>query len=338
MEAMTRLQIIREKAGEAKAAREAARLMEAHEFVADAWPGWDRAQAARQTLEALPEAAELWAALEGGRWQWMAARSPLEFDSKLFGSPMELVRPIAHREPWPQPESAGLGRRLFGELSRAAFGEGAQALVARVGARDVAAAQALEGAGFRLTDVSVEWQAELAGLPAKKPLPGGAVVRAWHAGEEARLQALAAESFCDLNAYPDRFAMDPRLRPRCPELYRRWLANSLPGDQADQVLVLEREGELLGFISLKLPAGGEGPQAECGWVVLNAIAPEARGRGLYHGLLHRGLAWLAKRRAARARVRTKLTQGAVVRAWAVLGGRQVYSDLTFHLWADQAPA
>jgi GNAT superfamily N-acetyltransferase len=115
------------------------------------------------------------------------------------------------------------------------------------------------------------------------------------------------------------------------------VANSLHGDQADQVLVLEREGEVLGFISLKLPPGGEGPDADTGWVALNAISPSARGRGLYHGLLQRGLAWLAKHRAARARVRTKLTQEAVIRAWSVAGGRQVYADLTFHLWADQAP-
>jgi GNAT superfamily N-acetyltransferase len=331
------LQIIREKAAGAKAAREAARLMEAHRFVADAWPGWGRADAARRALDALPEDAELWAALDGGSWQWMAARSPLEFDSRLFGEPMEAVRAVAHREPWPQPESAGLGRRLFAELSAAAFAEGARALVARVAARDLAAAQALEGAGFRLHDVSVEWLAPLDRLPEKKRLPGGAVVRTWRPGEENALQSLAAESFCDLGAYADRFATDPRLRPRCPELYRRWVANSLHGDQADQVLVLEREGEVLGFISLKLPPGGEGPDADTGWVALNAISPSARGRGLYHGLLHRGLAWLAKHRAARARVRTKLTQEAVIRAWSVAGGRQVYADLTFHLWADQAP-
>jgi len=328
------MQIIQQSAAQAAEARAARELMAAYAFVADGWPDWEPEAAAAQIMEGMDPQARVWAALDGGRWQWLAVEEELAFDSRIFGRSLCRIWPIAHREPWPEPQALTQGKGLLAEQVQAAAARGIEGLVARVPARDMLAAQALEATGYRLVDVSVEWMLTLEGLPDKAASLQGAVVRAWRPGEQNQLAELAAASFCDLHGYADRFAMDPRLRGQCPELYRRWLANSLDGEQADQVLVLEREGEVLGFITLKLPAGGPAPAADTGWVVLNAIAPAERGQGLYHGLLQRGLAWLAKHRVAKARVRTKLSQPAVIRAWAALGGRQVHADLTFHNWLD----
>ncbi len=320
---------------EAKSSKAAAELLAAWPFVAEAWPGQDPAQAAAEVLDRLAEGSRVAALMGGGGWQWMAGLTPLPFDSQVFGRPLAKITPLAHRQAWPGPEALQEGRDLVGQVVAEAGRAGIKGLVARVPVRDLLAAQALESAGFLLMDVSVEWLAELGGLPERRDRPSmGMAVRTWRPQDQPALGDLAGQALCELEAYPDRFAMDPRLRPACQELYRRWLDNSLAGEQADQVLVLDQEGEAVGFITLRLPPGGEGPAADCGTVVLNAVAPEHRGKGLYHLLLQRGLRWLAGHGAARARVRTKLAQPAVIRAWAGLGARQVYSDLTFHHWLD----
>lgn len=328
------MQVISQSKAETIEARAAWELMESYAFVADAWPGWDGQEAAKDALESLPEAGRTWALLDGGGWQWLAVSAPLEFDSNLFGRRMARLWPIAHRLAWPEPEALAQGKHVLTQVREEESGRGVQCLIARAPGRDFLAMQALEASGFRLMDVSVEWMAPLDKLPKHGRLPGGVGIRTWRPGDEETLTALTADAMCHLASYADRFAMDPRLRSHCGEMYRRWVANSLSGDQADQVLSLTQDDEPAGLITLKLPHG-EGPGRDCGWVVINAITPELRGQGLYHELLLRGLEWLYKHGAKKARVRTKLSQQAVIRAWARLGGRQVYSDCTFHLWLDR---
>jgi GNAT superfamily N-acetyltransferase len=328
------MQVISQSIAETIEARAAWDLMESYAFVADAWQGWDPQEAAKESLESLPGEGLAWALLDGGGWQWLAVSAPLEFDSNLFGRRMARLWPIAHRKAWPEPEALAQGKHVLSQVKEAQAANGVQCLVARTPGRDFLAVQALEASGFRLMDVSVEWMAPLDELPKRGHLPGGVGIRTWRPGDEEPLSTLAAEAMCHLDSYADRFAMDARLRFNCQEMYRKWVANSLSGDQADQVLALTQDDEPAGLITLKLPRE-KGPGSDCGFVVINAITPELRGQGLYHELLLRGLEWLYKHGAQKARVRTKLSQQAVIRAWARLGGRQVYSDCTFHLWLDQ---
>lgn len=330
---------------EAGESRSAAELLTAWPFGAEAWPDLEPQAAARAVLDGLGPADEVLALSHGGGWQWLAVLSPLDFDSRIFGRTLTRLMPLAHRTPWPGPEDLAQGKDFLDQVTSHCADRGIEGLVARVPVRDMLAAQALETAGFLLMDVSVEWQLQLDTLaqPGGQGggvgggiggggISGGIGVRTWRPDDEGALMDLAGQALCQLQGYSDRFAMDPRLRHACPEMYRRWLANSLSGDEADQVLVLDMEGEPVGFITLRLPPGGQGPGANCGQVVLNALAPDLRGKGLYHRLLRRGLLWLQKHGADFARVRTKLSQGAVIRAWAALGARQVNSDLTFHHW------
>ncbi|MBI4798511.1 MAG: GNAT family N-acetyltransferase [Desulfarculus sp.] len=302
-------------------------------FVGQDWPGWGGEPAAKALLAQAGENARWWAASRPGQWQWLLGLEALAFDSQVFGRAMGRLAPIAHREPWPEPAAQEDGERLLAQVLGQAWHEGLEGLVARVGSRDFLAARVLEAAGFCLADLSVEWLLELKDRPLARPeVPAGLAVRPWRPADEGPLMDLAAAAFCDLDSYADRFALDPVMRPQCPELYRRWLGNCFGGGQADMVLVLEADGAPQGFITLKKPSPGDGPAAGCGWVNLNAIAPGLRGQGLYNLLLRHGLEWLAAQGARRARVRTKLSQGAVIRAWSRLGARQVYSDMTFHLW------
>ncbi|CAO0821213.1 dTDP-4-amino-4,6-dideoxy-D-galactose acyltransferase [Desulfarculales bacterium] len=305
-------------------------------FVGEAWPGWPAAQAAASLMAQASGQAQWWVGQGQGTWQWLMGCEPLEFDSQVFGRAMGRLAPLAHREAWPGLEAQEQGERLLGHVLDQVWHQGLEGLVVRVGSRDYSAARVLESTGFFLADLSVEWMLDLQGLPLARPaLPAGMQVRPWKPSDEAALKELAAQAFCDLESYADRFALDPVMQPGCTELYRHWMGNCFGGSQADMVLVLQAGGEPQGFITLKKALAGAGIQAGCGWVNLNAITPGLRGRGLYNLLLRQGLDWLAAQGSRRARVRTKLSQGAVIRAWSRLGGRQVYSDMTFHLWRTQ---
>lgn len=275
------------------------------------------------------------AAWEGGAaWTWLAAWEPLEFDSAIFGRALGRLNLLAHLASWPGGEAPSQGRALLAAVLDQAWAAGREGLYLRLPARDLLAAQAAEAAGFRLMDVSVDWELDLGQTPPVPAPPAGLSLRPWQEADRPALLDLAGQSFCDLGSYGDRFAMDPRLRPGCPEMYRRWLANSLGGPQASQVLVLAAGTEVAGFITLKLGAEARDPA----WVVLNAVTPARRGAGLYNLLLAQGLDWLARAGATRARVRTKVSQQAVIRAWSRLGARQTAAWLTFHVWRDDRAA
>jgi len=263
-------------------------------------------------------------------WSWLAAWHPLAFDSEVFGLPLGQVSALLHRAPWPEPGSLERGAAFMKRLADDAREAGLAGLFARTAEKDFLAAQALEAAGARLVDASVVWEADLAQGLETPARPEGFLVRPAAEADAPALIALAANAFCDLEAYADRFALDPRLRHACGELYGRWMANSLSGRQADMVLTLAEGNRPVGFITLKGARGGE-----AGWVVLNAVSPDKRGLGLYNMLLAHGLAWLAGQGASSARVRTKFSQRAVIRAWSRLGARPLAGDFTFHHWLDE---
>jgi GNAT superfamily N-acetyltransferase len=328
------LHILSLSAAEAAAAPQAQALVKDFAFLGEGWPGTEPEVEAKAALSGLAADARVWVLATSGGWRWLAAWQPLAFDSKVFGRSAGRLALIAHHRQWPQTQAREQGRRLLAELIADAFGEGLEVLWARVPSRDLLAAQALEAAGFLLYDPGVEWELDLAELPAA-PLGPAVSVRPAQPGDQKVLADLAARAFCQPEDYADRFALDPRLREGCPGLYRRWLVNSLSGEQADQVLALEHAGWAQGFITLKKASGAPGPRGQCGWVVLNAISPALRGKGCYHSLLWAGLDWLRAQGTPRVRVRTKASQAAVIRAWARLGARPVLSDLTFHYWMEQ---
>ena len=269
---------------------------------------------------------------ETGAWQWLSALHKLEFDSQIFGATMGWLNPLIHGAAWPGAVELAQGRDFVRQMQALAQQKGLEFLMARVGSRDILAGQCLEAAGFCLMDNSVEWLLDLTGLPPLTLRPG-LEATPWQDRDRAALLDLASRAFSYLPAYADRFTLDPRLRHGSGRLYAAWLDNSLKGQQADEVLVLRRAGQVLGFISLRLPSGPKGlPGADCAWVALNALDEPARGQGLYNYMLLHGLHWLKQQGAPQARIRTKVSQNAVINAWSRLGARQVWADMSFHWW------
>lgn len=202
-----------------------------------------------------------------------------------------------------------------------------QLLIARCGAEDVRAAQAMESAGFLLMDTLVVYTRSLAAssLP---PDVGCVLVRPMRAGEEATVAAVAAEAFRDYRI--GHYHADPRLDPRaCDAVYTSW-ARVLCQERGkrSEVLVAEDGGVVIGFLGLRLssPTEGEG--------VLNGVAPTAQGRGIYTSLLSEGLEWCRRHGAGCFLISTQLSNWRVQRVWARLGLRLTDASYTFHKWFE----
>ncbi|MBU0515255.1 MAG: GNAT family N-acetyltransferase [Proteobacteria bacterium] len=273
-----------------------------------------------------------------GPARWLVGAGVLAWDSRIFGLTCGRLFPIVHDllpgRVGASDETAveSVGRRTVARALGWLGGQGVAFVSARVDGRDLIGAHVLEQAGFRLMDVSTIHRLDLAGkIPSVRP-PKGFRLRPAEPQDERRLAGLAASAMTDVQYFQDRFTVDPILAPMAKKMYRAWWRNSIRGERADEIWVLEHGGRPVGFITL---TGADAAETSLtnhagGWVVLNGIESDWRGRGLYRLLVLGALRRLKKRGCQSARVKTKLTQRAVQRTWQALGARLTASSLVFH--------
>lgn len=196
--------------------------------------------------------------------------------------------------------------------------------IARCPADDLSAAQALERAGFQIMDTLVYYERDLAtALP--EPQAGPFTVRPVREGEQEAVRAVAAEAF---RGYGGHYHADPRLDPlAADEVYASWAERSCTDRAvADEVLVAELDGALVGLTTVRLDGAGEAEG------LLDGVAPAARGRGVFRALLLERLRWSRAHGARTATVSTQITNLAAQRAWTKLGYLPLRSLYTFHGW------
>lgn len=203
-------------------------------------------------------------------------------------------------------------------------------LVARCRVEEVAGAQAMERAGFRLMDTLLYWARNLV----KVPIPADnckVPIRPIRGGEEAIVRGIAAEIF---RGYFGHYHADPRLDPKkCDEAYVSWAERScLSKDVAEEVLVAELDGRIVSFITLRRNSAEEGE------AVVGGVLPEAQGLGIYRSFLVRSMEWCNVQSCTRMIVSTQVTNNAVQKVWARLGYEPSYAYYTFHKWFDEDQA
>jgi GNAT superfamily N-acetyltransferase len=198
-------------------------------------------------------------------------------------------------------------------------------LIARCSTGDLPAAQAMERAGYILMDTLVYYDRDLT----RAPIPddrGTVPVRPIRPGEEDQVRAVAAEAF---KGYLGHYHADERLeRKSCDEAYTSWAVRSCMGNAADEVLVADLDGAIVGFATLRLtnPDEGEG--------VLFGVGPAAQGRGIYRSFMIGGMNWCRSQGAARMVVSTQITNVVVQKVWTRVGFEMSHSYYTFHKWFD----
>ncbi len=207
---------------------------------------------------------------------------------------------------------------------------GVELLIARIDSAHFALAQLMESDGARLTDVLLQFRCARLAVAA----PAAAVpcrIRPCTAAESGAVEELARACF---RGYTSHYHADARLdRAACDEVYADWARRACTERTvADEVLVAEDNGSLLGFAALRMASGREADGR------LFGVAPEARGRGVQRALLQAFLAWAAGRGADSAIYQTQLTNLAAQKSVVRAGFEPDRAFLTLHHWLPRAAA
>jgi GNAT superfamily N-acetyltransferase len=203
---------------------------------------------------------------------------------------------------------------------------GVTLLIARCPVSETQTTQEMEREGYLLMDTLVYYARDLKKTPFPSDHPK-ALIRLIRPGEEKAIKTVATESFRD---YRSHYHSDDRLdRAKCNEVYPSWAYRScVSREVADEILIAELDGSVVGFATLRLnsPQEGEG--------VLFGISPSAQGHGIYRSFMIRGMDWCLSKGATRMVVSTQITNIAVQKVWMRLGFELNHAQYTFHKWFD----
>lgn len=200
-------------------------------------------------------------------------------------------------------------------------------LIARCATRDVVAAQTMQRHGFLLTDTLLYYGFDLS----SKSIPDDTrkfVFRSVQPGDRDQVRLIASEAF---KGYAGHYHSDTRLDPRkCDEAYVSWAERSARlKSAADEVLVAEHDGRVVGFGSLRLNS----PQEVEG--LLFAVGSDCQGRGVCGGLMIHSLRWCQSQGAQRMVISTQVTNVAMQKVWCRVGFEPRESYYTFHKWFQE---
>jgi len=179
----------------------------------------------------------------------------------------------------------------------------------------IAEAQRAEESGFRLVDVRVTLGRHVTSCGS-----GGRL--AIPPDDLAPIQQIAGEAFRGLTRFYNDFRLDDG---RCDDLYREWARAQLAG-AADIVFVAERDGKVAGFVTV------DRPDEETARIVLIAVYPDFRNRGVGADLVSTVSNWAKAQRCSRV---TVVTQGANVPALCLFqatGFRSERTQYWLHRW------
>lgn len=263
-------------------------------------------------------------AREGGTIQALLQMEHLAWDT-------EVLRFSVARITWWLGALGPSGLRWRQQLLRWAIDEsrkrGERYLLIRLPAADIEGIHQLEASGFRLVDGVLTFGCDLSQLrPEEEQSVDGLRISATTAADVPALEETAAASF-----RIDRFHSDPFIgQERADELHRQWVRSSCQGF-ADCVLVAY-DGDPIGFTTLKLDSVASSVAGVgIGLVVLVAVAPSSRRRGVARQLTLASLAWFRATGCSWVEVGTQLANIRASRVYESAGFSLVGSSLTFRL-------
>lgn len=191
---------------------------------------------------------------------------------------------------------------------------------------------ALEATGFRTMESQVYWSFDLQ----RQALPPQQTAATFRPHQPADAPALAELAKHVYSPIPNRFYADPHLSASaCDKLYAQWLRNSCSGEAADYISVIDVDGQVAGYGTLRYLGNQDGLcNVRMGQFLLGAIDPAFRQRGLYDDMMRSLLVWLIAQGADVAFVGTQTNNAAAQVGMTRMGFRPVGSGLSLHLWLD----
>ncbi|MFM0335508.1 GNAT family N-acetyltransferase [Paraburkholderia fungorum] len=212
----------------------------------------------------------------------------------------------------------------FDRIMEACSAQKVEFLILRVDSSDLPVVQAAEKQGAFITDALLYFEKTLSSGSALI-LPDSVRLRKAEAEDASRIGHLASQVFRD---YDGHYHTDPRLpKDKADQVYSSWAEAACINPQvADEVLILERESEIIGFSALKLVE----PQAfDCS---LLGVSPLARREGLFRSLLQGSMDWGLSRGLTTMEYSTQLTNVPAQRGLCKVGFLPTKSCYTLHKW------
>jgi len=265
---------------------------------------------------------------DDGELLGLVTYSRLEWDSTHFGMPMAAILDIIMSEKVPNlRESKKRAITLaLSELKE----KGIKHVSTKVDIYDITTVHALEMSGFRLMDTTVIYAFDFRRSQISE-FEDQCTLRLAKSKDEDALLRIAATSFSRTRISDDRFHADPDLpEEKSDALYVEWIRNSIRGKIADAIVVAELDGKPVGFTTIEnFRARADEVGANIGALILSAVLPEARGRGVYTSMIRKGLEYL-RPKVDIAELGTQITNFAVQKAWSTLGFKLAYGTYAFH--------
>ena len=151
------------------------------------------------------------------------------------------------------------------------------------------------------------------------------LVRSIRSGDEEQVRKVAAGAF---QGYYGHYHADPKLDPaKCDAGYVEWAVRSCTSREvASEVLVAERDSQIIGFATLRLNAPEEGE------ILLLAVIPQAQRARIGGALLTKALHWCHMHNTQRMIISTQIVNIAAQKVWCRVGFEPLNSYNTFHKW------
>ena len=187
---------------------------------------------------------------------------------------------------------------------------------------DRAVIDELDSLAWLKVDTIVNFEADLSAVSALAPAPEIRVRQATSA-DESTIVSLAVASF-----KRSRFHADPVLNTEiAARVHEEWARNSVRGKVANAVLVVEKGGETVGFVTCKL-----GP--DIGTIELIAVSKRQSGQGLGQALVGAARDWIKAQGKSKIGVRTQIDNQPAVQLYRKMGFREQNHTVTYR-WSSR---
>jgi len=196
-------------------------------------------------------------------------------------------------------------------------------VIAKCPCSDINTVHAMEQDGFCFMDTLIYYSKATS---EKLPVVSG-TIRPFIQEDVDTLKKIAHSAF---RGYLNNYQADQRLdRTACDEVYPSWTEHScMSSDMADEVLVVEKDCSIAGFLTLKV----QGDEV-CG--PLLCVAPRFQSMSLSRSLMVAGIHWGRSRGAKHMIMSAQITNKHSHKVLTGLGFQIDYACYTLHKWFDR---
>jgi RimJ/RimL family protein N-acetyltransferase len=201
-------------------------------------------------------------------------------------------------------------------------------VISRIPSADISLLNELEDRGFRIKDTQLTYRYSLANGTTQASIETKDFrVRKFDPRDTDALVHVAQESFSGYGHY----AADPKLDPvKCAEIYEDWARNTCRDPKvADHIVVAERDGALIGYLSFKIKSAGKEKYAAGG---MGAVSNEHRSLGVFSAVVRAGLRWGQEIGLSWEEHNVIAANLPVNHAFIRCGFRPSHSVVTLHAW------